>query len=52
MFAQDEATCTVWGMPRAVIEAGLAEKILPLKHVASEIVVATNRPRLPQPVVS
>jgi two-component system chemotaxis response regulator CheB len=37
-IAQDEATCAVYGMPRAVVEAGCADKIVPLPHIAGEIV--------------
>lgn len=37
ILAQDEATSVVWGMPGAVSQAGLAEKILPLKELAAEI---------------
>lgn len=48
VLAQDEPTCTVWGMPRAVTDAGLAEKVIPLQHVAGEIVAATARPRVQQ----
>ncbi len=39
-LAQDEATCVVYGMPRAVIEAGLADKVVPIGEVAGEIVNA------------
>ena len=28
VLAQDEASCAVWGMPRAVLEAGLACAVL------------------------
>ena len=28
VIAQDEASCAVWGMPRAVLEAGLASAVL------------------------
>ena len=38
VFAQDEATSVVWGMPGFVASAGLAEKILPLEHLGPEIV--------------
>ena len=38
VLAQDEATSTVWGMPGAVANAGLAQKVLPLEHIASEII--------------
>ena len=32
-IAQDQTTSTVWGMPRAAIEAGAAETILPLQRI-------------------
>jgi two-component system chemotaxis response regulator CheB len=37
ILAQDEASSVVWGMPGAVSNAGLAEKVLPLKELAAEI---------------
>jgi chemotaxis response regulator CheB len=37
VLAQDEATSVVWGMPGAVIQAGLANKVLPLSELATEI---------------
>lgn len=37
VFAQDEATSVVWGMPGAVVRAGLAHEVLPLKSVAPSI---------------
>jgi two-component system chemotaxis response regulator CheB len=37
ILAQDEASSVVWGMPGAVAHAGLAEKVLPLKALAPEI---------------
>jgi two-component system chemotaxis response regulator CheB len=36
-IAQSEKTCVVYGMPRAVIEEGLANKILDLDEMAQEI---------------
>lgn len=36
--AQDEASCVVYGMPKAVVEEGLADKVAPLSHIAGEIV--------------
>jgi two-component system chemotaxis response regulator CheB len=33
-FAQDEATCAVFGMPREAIRRGAAEQVLPLSHIA------------------
>lgn len=37
VLIQDEATSVVWGMPGAVANAGLANKILPLSDIAAEI---------------
>jgi len=34
-IAQDEATCTVFGMPRAAISLGAANVVAPLGHIAS-----------------
>lgn len=42
VIAQDEPTCTVYGMPRMVAEAGLADEILPLTQIAGAIVKATG----------
>jgi two-component system, chemotaxis family, protein-glutamate methylesterase/glutaminase len=38
ILAQDEASSVVWGMPGFVARAGLADKVVPLDEVASEIV--------------
>jgi two-component system, chemotaxis family, protein-glutamate methylesterase/glutaminase len=38
VLAQDQATSSVWGMPGAVTQAGLAYKVLPLADLAPEIV--------------
>lgn len=37
VIAQDEASSVVWGMPGAVVNAGLADSILDLKSVVPEI---------------
>jgi two-component system chemotaxis response regulator CheB len=37
VLAQDEATSTVWGMPGAVANAGLAQSVLPLQAIVPEI---------------
>ncbi|HYM74720.1 MAG TPA: chemotaxis response regulator protein-glutamate methylesterase [Candidatus Dormibacteraeota bacterium] len=42
IYVQDEASSVVWGMPGFVAKAGLADKILPLNQIASEIVRATT----------
>jgi two-component system chemotaxis response regulator CheB len=37
-FAQDEATCVVYGMPKAAWENGAAQRQLPLERVAQHLV--------------
>jgi len=37
VFAQDEATATIYGMPAAVTQAGLVHEVLPLGRVAGAI---------------
>lgn len=38
ILAQNEATCTVYGMPRGPIEEGLCDSVVPLPNMAREIV--------------
>ena len=38
IIAQDEASCVVFGMPKAPIERGIADVIAPLNKIADEIV--------------
>lgn len=45
VIVQDEATSVVWGMPGAVANAGLANKILPLSKIADEIILQTSSSR-------
>lgn len=44
VFAQDEASCAVWGMPRAIAEAGLASAILPPDQIACRIAASLRVP--------
>ncbi len=46
VLAQDEASSVVWGMPGFVVNAGLADAVLPLKDMADAIMrrVAIGRP--------
>jgi hypothetical protein len=37
LLAQDEASSVVWGMPGAVVKAGIADRVLPLSQLADEI---------------
>ncbi|HYW48754.1 MAG TPA: chemotaxis response regulator protein-glutamate methylesterase [Bryobacteraceae bacterium] len=43
VLAQDEASCVVWGMPGAVVNAGLADRVLPLDQVVPEILRMAGR---------
>ena len=40
ILVEAESTCTVYGMPRAVAEAGLADEVLPLHELAPAIAKA------------
>ena len=41
-IAQDEASCVVFGMPRAAIELGAADAVLPLSRMARQIFVSRS----------
>jgi len=43
VLAQDEASSVVWGMPGAVVYAGLADRVLPLDGVVPEILRIIER---------
>ncbi len=45
VFAQDEESSVVWGMPRAVTEAGLASRVLPLSEVSQTLQEVASRGR-------
>jgi two-component system chemotaxis response regulator CheB len=49
VFVQDEASSVIWGMPRFVVNAGLADKVLPLRQLGTEIMrsVGAYRPSWP-----
>jgi len=38
IIAQDRQTCTVWGMPRMAVEAGVVDNVLPLHEIAPELI--------------
>jgi len=38
VWSQDESSCVVYGMPMAVAEAGLSDKVLPLSHIGPSLV--------------
>ena len=37
VLAQDRESCTVYGMPKAVFESGLADAVVPLDQMAATI---------------
>ncbi|MBU1922599.1 chemotaxis response regulator protein-glutamate methylesterase [Patescibacteria group bacterium] len=37
VLAEDESSCVIYGMPKSVIEAGLADKVVPLHLMAREM---------------
>jgi len=43
LIAQNEASCVVYGMPKAVVEAGLADEIVGLDGLADSIINALYR---------
>jgi len=43
IIAQDEATCTVFGMPKETIEAGRADVVSPLGNMVQEIISTVKR---------
>jgi two-component system chemotaxis response regulator CheB len=42
VWAQDEATSIAWGMPSSVVDAKLAQRVLPLAHISRGIVAAAS----------
>jgi two-component system chemotaxis response regulator CheB len=39
-LAESEETCVIFGMPKAALEAGVADRAVPLYRLADEIVAA------------
>lgn len=39
VIAQEKSTCAVYGMPRSVVEAGLADQVLGIEKIAQEIIL-------------
>jgi two-component system, chemotaxis family, protein-glutamate methylesterase/glutaminase len=45
-IAQDEQTSIIFGMPKAAIELGVADKVLPLQNIASQSTLWLKRKRI------
>lgn len=43
VWAQNEQTCVIYGMPKAVIDAGHASKILPINEFSQEIIQEVSK---------
>lgn len=44
MMAQDRQSCAVWGMPKVVVEAGLARAVLPPAELAAQVAARAGAP--------
>ena len=42
VWAQDEESCVVYGMPQAVAKAGISTEDLPLERISERILVELN----------
>lgn len=52
VVAQDQASCVVWGMPRAVEESGVADRIVSLTDIHLELSGCVRSSSSPQPVAT
>ncbi|SHL01148.1 protein-glutamate methylesterase/protein-glutamine glutaminase [Rhodothermus profundi] len=52
VITQDEASCVVYGMPRAVNEAGLSDAVLPLEQIGPMLARSLGCTPVAQPVTS
>jgi len=43
VLAQDRESSAIWGMPGAVVQAGLAQRILPIREMAPELIRLASR---------
>ncbi len=44
IIAEDPSTCIVYGMPKAAVETGMVDKIVPLPDISGEILEALRNP--------
>ena len=43
VIAESKESCVVYGMPKAVVDAGIADEVLPVEQVADAIVNAVRK---------
>ena len=51
IIVQDEASSVVWGMPGAVVAAGVATDVVPLRQIADRLQVALGNRRIARPLL-
>jgi two-component system chemotaxis response regulator CheB len=44
IIAEDPSTCIIYGMPKAAIETGMVDKIVPLPDISEEILKMLKNP--------
>ena len=42
-IAQDEETCLLFGMPKAAIEAGVVDRVLPAGDIADAVIALVEK---------
>lgn len=52
IIAEDQSSCVVYGMPRCVVEAGVADRITSLDRIADEIIALTEGRFSPRPTLT
>ena len=43
IYAQEKQSCTIYGMPREVVRAGIADKIVPLEDLPQALIQVAQR---------
>jgi two-component system chemotaxis response regulator CheB len=51
VIVEDKSTCVIFGMPMSIINAGHADKVVPLHRMASEIVRHCQKKQEPRPEI-
>jgi len=43
IIAESKETCVVYGMPKAVVDAGISDEVLPVQNIAEAIMNAVRK---------